>query len=92
MRCARCLDTSLVAKDVAGVIFDACPRCGGVWLNRGEFEQLLASRQQVRPAPRYEHAPQRHHHQQQPYQNSHDSSARLPVQHRRGSWLRELFD
>jgi uncharacterized protein len=91
MRCARCLDTSLVAKDVAGVIFDACPRCGGVWLNRGEFEQLLANRQTTRAAPRYEHAPQPPY-QHQPHHHSHDSSARLPVQHRRGSWLRELFD
>ncbi len=25
-----------------GVVLDVCPECGGVWLDRGELEKLLA--------------------------------------------------
>ena len=31
-----------------GILIDVCPRCNGVWLDRGELEALLRSRR--RPA------------------------------------------
>ncbi|GAA6755167.1 hypothetical protein QT17_04810 [Thermus sp. 2.9] len=30
-----------------GVLIDVCPQCGGVWLDRGELEKLLAEVRQV---------------------------------------------
>ena len=35
--------------DRAGVQFDMCPSCRGVWLDRGELEKLMAASDQ--PAP-----------------------------------------
>ena len=32
--------------DRAGVQFDMCPTCRGVWLDRGELEKLMASERQ----------------------------------------------
>lgn len=39
MRCPRC-DGSLVESKVDEVSIDTCEKCGGVWLDSGELEQL----------------------------------------------------
>ena len=39
MTCPRC-HNSLKAIDFEGVEIDACEKCGGVWLDSSEFEQL----------------------------------------------------
>jgi Zn-finger nucleic acid-binding protein len=39
--CPNC-DGSMQAVNRAGVEFDMCPKCRGVWLDRGELEKLMA--------------------------------------------------
>ena len=39
MRCPRC-DGSLKESKFEGVLIDTCEKCGGVWLDSGELEQL----------------------------------------------------
>jgi uncharacterized protein len=39
MRCPRC-DGSLKESKFEGVQIDTCEKCGGVWLDSGELEQL----------------------------------------------------
>lgn len=39
MRCPRC-DGNLKESQVEGVTIDTCEKCGGVWLDSGELEQL----------------------------------------------------
>ena len=41
MKCPKCLDP-LGVEHHAGVEYDRCPRCKGLWLDRGEAEKLLA--------------------------------------------------
>jgi Zn-finger nucleic acid-binding protein len=36
-------DTAMQTVDRAGVQFDMCPTCRGVWLDRGELEKLMAA-------------------------------------------------
>ena len=40
MDCPRCGE-DLDARHRGGVEVDVCPRCGGVWLDRGELDKLL---------------------------------------------------
>jgi Zn-finger nucleic acid-binding protein len=40
MRCPV-YDTDLRAVDRQGIEIDICPRCRGVWLDRGELDKLL---------------------------------------------------
>lgn len=40
MKCPVC-DTDLRVVDRAGVEIDICPRCKGVWLDRGELDKLI---------------------------------------------------
>lgn len=39
MKCPRC-DGSLKTNSFEGVEIDTCEKCGGVWLDSGELEQL----------------------------------------------------
>lgn len=40
MNCPVCTE-SLVATDRQGIEIDYCPRCRGVWLDRGELEKII---------------------------------------------------
>ena len=42
LECPKDEGTMLVAVDRNGVTVDACPRCRGVWLDRGELDKLIA--------------------------------------------------
>ncbi len=54
----------------AGVQFDMCPTCRGVWLDRGELEKLMASAvSDAAPPPQAQpYAPPPQHRPQQPPQ------------------------
>lgn len=39
MKCPRC-DGTLKPENFEGVEIDTCDKCGGVWLDSGELEQL----------------------------------------------------
>lgn len=41
MNCPRCESTVLEEKDREGILVDGCPKCRGVWLDRGELEKLI---------------------------------------------------
>jgi Zn-finger nucleic acid-binding protein len=41
MNCPHCTDTVLVMTERQGVEIDYCPRCRGVWLDRGELDKLI---------------------------------------------------
>jgi uncharacterized protein len=40
MQCPNCNET-LVMADRQGVEIDYCPKCRGVWLDRGELDKLI---------------------------------------------------
>lgn len=42
MQCPLCLDSPLDPTFVRGVEVDVCPRCRGMWLDRGEIDRFLA--------------------------------------------------
>ena len=53
MKCPIDTDIDLVITDRAGVEIDYCPRCRGVWLDRGELDKIIdrASAELVQHAP-----------------------------------------
>jgi uncharacterized protein len=42
MMCPRCNTAPLAEIDRSGIQIDRCPRCRGVWLDRGELEKIIA--------------------------------------------------
>lgn len=81
MVCPVCnVALSMTARE--GVEIDYCPKCRGVWLDRGELDKIIersaAETVQARPAeraPHYEERGRKRHHGR-----------------RSKSWLHELFD
>jgi Zn-finger nucleic acid-binding protein len=63
-------DTDLVMADRQGIEIDYCPKCRGVWLDRGELDKIIersAAEQppqyaERRSEPRYRDDDHRHHH------------------------------
>jgi Zn-finger nucleic acid-binding protein len=61
MKCPIDTDIDLVMTDRSGVEIDYCPKCRGVWLDRGELDKLIerasgpapaqAAQQPVAPQP-----------------------------------------
>ena len=49
MKCPTCTETDLVMTDRQGVEIDYCPKCRGVWLDRGELDKIIERSSQ--PAP-----------------------------------------
>lgn len=41
MQCPLCLDSPLEPKYVGATEVDICPKCRGIWLDRGELDRLL---------------------------------------------------
>jgi uncharacterized protein len=99
MKCPICAETDLVMTERQGVEIDYCPKCRGVWLDRGELDKIIErsvpqgqtaqpSSMPSSPAPQgYGYAPQYDSHSpHQGHQGHHGQG------YRRKSWLGELFD
>lgn len=81
MNCPVC-GVELNISERQGIEIDYCPKCRGIWLDRGEIDKIIersaadaSARQEPQPgapAPRHEH-----------YEHK---------KHRRKSFLEELFD
>lgn len=50
MQCPLCTDETLRPNYRAGIEIDICPRCRGVWLDRGELDRLVAEEPTGSPA------------------------------------------
>lgn len=96
MNCPACRDEQLVMSERQGIEIDYCPRCRGVWLDRGELDKIIErSAEHVAPVqqqPRQQH-PQ---HQPTPHPKSMYDSDYGKYQYRKKKgpayWLKELFD
>lgn len=40
MKCPNC-DVDLVMTDRSGIEIDYCPKCRGIWLDRGELDKII---------------------------------------------------
>ncbi|MFH0727216.1 MAG: zf-TFIIB domain-containing protein [Pseudomonadota bacterium] len=87
MQCPVC-SVDLVMSERQGIEIDYCPKCRGVWLDRGELDKIIERSAtlsaSMRPeAPRQ--APEQYH--------GHKDNRPYPQGHKRHkSFLEELFD
>jgi len=86
--------SDLVMTERQGIEIDYCPKCRGVWLDRGELDKIIErsaaaspppaftpAQPQAAPPPRY---PQQHYDPRQHHDPHHKK--------RKSSFLGELFD
>lgn len=48
MYCPICREVEMQEVTKQGVLIDVCPRCRGVWLDRGEMEKILSAGREAR--------------------------------------------
>ena len=92
MHCPVCKDVSLTMSERQGIEIDYCPKCRGVWLDRGELDKIIE-----RAAATDESRGSRSHpaddQQQYPYRRDERSHHdRGYYKKKRGGFLGELFD
>ncbi|WP_027329746.1 zf-TFIIB domain-containing protein [Marinimicrobium agarilyticum] len=89
MKCPICTDENLVMADRQGIEIDYCPKCRGVWLDRGELDKIIErsavavpqGQPQSQSQPRGDYRePPRHYSNQGHYKK------------KKGGLLGELFD
>ena len=89
MKCPVCESVDLTMADRQGVEIDYCPKCRGVWLDRGELDKIIErSAVELAPPPRREPEP-RGYDKHGGYGN-HGGHGKHG--YRRKSWLSEIFD
>lgn len=87
--------TDLVMSDRQGIEIDYCPKCRGVWLDRGELDKIIERSEQVQPNP----TPQQQSYQEPRYPQQqydkhggdHDRRNDYPRKERKESFLSDLF-
>lgn len=83
MKCPACQETLTMAER-QGVEIDFCPKCRGVWLDRGELDKILE-----REAALEQGRPQAPSHPGQRRRDYDDDDDRYP---RKRSLWRDIFD
>ncbi len=99
MRCPIDVETDLVMTERQGIEIDYCPKCRGVWLDRGELDKILersASGGASAQAPRYqEERPvyeERPRYDDRSRHDEYDRDRDYPRRKKRDSFLDDLFD
>ncbi|EAL5902066.1 hypothetical protein DSE64_00795 [Campylobacter lari] len=83
MTCPVCVNTDLLMSERNGVEIDYCPKCRGVWLDRGELDKIIE-----RNSSQSTQQPQQQNYNQQANYH-HNNSYKYK---KKESWLGELFD
>ncbi|SOY66810.1 TFIIB-type zinc ribbon-containing protein [Cupriavidus taiwanensis] len=103
MDCPVCPQTQLVMSERQGIEIDYCPKCRGVWLDRGELDKILERSAAAAPVqqapmqqPPQQQAPGHGAPPQQGYQRGHGDRDRYyereQKHYRKKSIWHELFD
>ena len=98
MLCPAC-KVDLVMSERQNVEIDYCPKCRGVWLDRGELDKIIervAAQDTPAPQPAAQQSappppppPPREYYREEHY-GGYDKHRKYG--HRRKSWLEEIFD
>jgi Zn-finger nucleic acid-binding protein len=93
MKCPVCPDSNLLMTERQNVEIDFCPNCRGVWLDRGELDKLIersTAAASAQPGTPVIGAPSAYSRRDGHHTSHHGAYGQ--DQHRRKSWLGEIFD
>ena len=82
-------NTELISTVKNGIEIEYCPTCGGVWLDHGELEKLIALASQPKFGPPALEPTQS---AQQQYPQEHSYNNKSQYKKKKENWLGEIFD
>lgn len=90
MKCPVCDDATLVMSERQGIEVDYCPKCRGVWLDRGELDKIIERSTAGGSAPE---APEsRPRKRRDDYERRDDDERRHHRPKKKKGFLRDLFE
>ncbi len=97
MNCPMCEGVSLTMTERSGIEIDYCPKCRGVWLDRGELDKIIERSAAAAPSPPPAYAPEQGRGYAQPPQPPHGHTPHQQAggyykKKKREGFLGELFD
>ena len=92
MKCPICPDADLVMTERQGVEIDYCPKCRGVWLDRGELDKIIERSTSGAAEVPIRGTPVAGQPSAYGYPSGHHDHDKHHGHYRRKSWLGELFD
>ena len=87
MKCPVCSEPDLLMSERQGVEIDYCPKCRGVWLDRGELDKIIAN---STGSAAFGPGARDNNNRDRDDDEDDDFGGRRPGKQR--SWLGELFD
>lgn len=85
-------NTQLLLSERQGVEIDYCPKCRGIWLDRGELDKLIEKVSVQQPAQEQVRNSQNNIENDKRYDHDDDDNYHRGGTHKRKSMLGELFD
>ncbi len=90
MNCPIC-NIALVISDKQGIEIDYCPKCRGIWLDRGELDKII-ERSTPEGQNRFYGSNQPFNNHSNDYDDHHHSQGGYYKPHKQKNWLSDLFD
>ena len=91
MKCPTCTDVDLTMSERQGIEIDYCPKCRGVWLDRGELDKIIERSAQLE-APGAGAGPGYPTHAPPPPPRYDDDAYKYHKHPKRKSFWSEIFD
>jgi Zn-finger nucleic acid-binding protein len=91
MNCPVCKESSLVISERQGVEIDYCPKCRGVWLDRGELDKIIERSSEVFDNDRPKSFDDKRYDEKK-YYNDKKYDDDYYKKNKRKSFLNDLFD
>lgn len=92
MKCPVCVTESLVMSERSGIEIDYCPRCRGVWLDRGELDKIIERSTDQSSQPSVNNLYSQNRSSSYNNHNSQDNHSYNQKHHKKESFWSELFD
>lgn len=99
MKCPVCKDVDLVMSERSGIEIDYCPKCRGVWLDRGELDKIIERSTDIMPQqnrqyeePKKEYYNESKYHEKKYYDDDHDDYKYHHSKYKKRSFLSDIFD
>ena len=87
MKCPICIEPDLLMSERQGIEIDYCPKCRGVWLDRGELDKLI---DRAEPAPQSTDPTQADRRPE--HRSDYRPDYRSHQKRKRGGFLGDIFD
>jgi len=86
MKCPICNESELVISERQGIEIDYCPKCRGVWLDRGELDKIIEK------SVKFDESNQNYFDNDQKFDDRKKYSDDYYKKNKRKSFLGEIFD